>query len=348
MRRAPAALLALCMSVAAALAQNVPTLHTGDTDVEEALRQSTLDVSDPLAVFRYVFDQLPYRVTVYPTENYYYFRFIHNGQPHTGNLRLAAIDRDRGKLNFVYSEELTDWRPDLEFKRVVLDTTQGVLVERVERLVYRLTFEGKSVLFALNDLSSVTPPPTAVKEGEILLGPIFDESAVRFFLVFNPRLKLFHYVLDESAAAADQFEPAAAAAPVVIGKRTGFAFYRHDGRSILVGVNRRNVELNTYYDGPFDQIPENDIAGEELRDAILAVSPEIRGEIDRLGNFNDNSGRYLIRPYLLYGRVEQLALFHRCVTDRAIKPENRALCFVVGDGEQTKRQPRPEAYKHRR
>ena len=35
-----------------------------------------------------------------------------------------------------------------------------------------------------------------------ILGPIFDESAIQFYLVFNKRLKVFHYVLDESGTVA--------------------------------------------------------------------------------------------------------------------------------------------------
>ena len=60
--------------------------------------------------------------------------------------------------------------------------------------------------FALNDLSSVKPPPDVLKADETFLGPIFDESGIRFFLVFNSRLKIFHYILDETAPVADQFD----------------------------------------------------------------------------------------------------------------------------------------------
>ncbi|WP_163364710.1 hypothetical protein, partial [Escherichia coli] len=79
-----------------------------------------------------------------------------------------------------------------------------------------------------------------------------------------------------------------------VGQRTGFAFYRDGDRKILIGVNERNSRLNTYFDGPFDQLPENFIEGETLREAIVAAAPEIKGKIDRLGTFSDGSGRFLI------------------------------------------------------
>ena len=97
--------------------------------------------------------------------------------------------------------------------------------------------------------------------------------------------------------------------PIQIGKRTGFAFYPFDGRKILIGVDERQSRLNTYLDGPFDQLPENFIEGEALREAILAADPSVKGKIDRLGNFADGLGRYLIHPYLLYRQAGDLAVF---------------------------------------
>ena len=47
----------------------------------------------------------------------------------------------------------------------------------------------KSVVFALNDLSQVKPPAAALAPGDQFIGPVFDESAIRFFLVFNANLK---------------------------------------------------------------------------------------------------------------------------------------------------------------
>ena len=90
-----------------------------------------------------------------------------------------------------------------EVKYRVLDSSHGVTVEKVEPLIYRVSYQGKSVVFALNDLSQVKPPAGALGPDEKFIGPIFDESAIRFFLVFNPKLKIFHYVLDETEAVAD-------------------------------------------------------------------------------------------------------------------------------------------------
>ena len=39
--------------------------------------------------------QLPERVKVYPTENYYYFGFLHDGIRYAGNIRLDASQSRR-------------------------------------------------------------------------------------------------------------------------------------------------------------------------------------------------------------------------------------------------------------
>jgi hypothetical protein len=334
-------------SIAAALAQDRIHLHTNETEIGEALRDGGLVIDDPLAVFAAVLKNLPERVRVYPTENYFYFRFTQNGLGYLGNIRLAAADRDQGKVNFAYNESPTDWNSNPKNRFVVLGAGQGVTVEKAGPLHYRVSHAGKTVNFVLNDLSAVKPPPETMRADEKFLGPIFDESGIRFFLVFNTRLKLFHFLLDETQPAAEQFDTISGNEQIQIGKRTGFASYSFDARKILIGVNERQSRLNTYLDGPFDQLPENFIEGEALRDAILAVDPSIKGKIDRLGNFTDGSSRYLIHPYLLYRQVGDLAVFARCATSKAVAAAKRAACFVIDNEEAQRKSPLPLALKGR-
>ena len=344
------ALLALA-AAGSARAQDRIHLHTNEAEIGEVLRDGGLALDDPLAVFAAVLKKLPDQVQVFPTENYFYFRFTDKATVYAGNIRLAAMDRDQGKVNFAYNEMPTDWNPNPKNRHAVLGAEQGVTVERAQPLVYRVTHGGKTVTFALNDLSAVRPPPEAMRADEKFLGPVFDESGIRFFLVFNSRLKIFHYVLDETSPVADQLMALKSGDPIQasiqVGKRTGFAFYPFDGRKILVGVDERQSRLNTSLDGPFDQLPENFIDGEALREAILAADPSVKGKIDRLGNFSDGSGRYLIHPYLLYRQLTDLALLQRCVTAKAVAAADRAACFVIGDDEAQRKNPQPLALKRR-
>jgi hypothetical protein len=346
MVRAGIMMLALLASGAtAALAQDRIHLHTNEAEIGEVLRDGGVSIEDPLAVFGVVLKNLPEQVKVYPTENYLYFRFTQKGTVYVGNIRLAAADRDLGKVNFAYNEQPTDWNADPKNHHTVLGAEQGVTVEKAAPLTYRVTHAGRTVTFVLNDLSAVKPPPGMMRPDETFLGPVFDESGIRFFFLFNSRLKLFHFVLDETVPVADQFIAPKGNQPIQIGKRTGFAFYPFDGRKILVGVDERQSRLNTTLDGPFDQLPENVIEGEVLREAILAVDPSAKGKIDRLGNYADGSGRYLINPYMLYRQPSDLAVFTRCAASKAVAAADRAACFVIEDDEAQRKNPRPLALK---
>ena len=77
-----------------------------------------------------------------------------------------------------------------------------------------------------------------------------------------------------------------------------------------------NSRVNNYFDGPFDQLPDNFIEGETLREAILAVEPTLTGKIDRYGISPGGPDRYMIGPYRHYRTDDDLMVFHSCATDK--------------------------------
>jgi hypothetical protein len=265
---------------------------------------------------------------VYPTENYYYFYFYHGGVKYAGNLRFDIEDRDRGLVHFNYFKDFSLWQRDETDYSALYGSKDGVEVKKAaDLLAYDVSFEGRTVRFELNDLSGVKPPKGAVRPDETYLGPIFDESGIRFFLVFHPKLKIFMFVLDETVANPDEFVQSEASKRVTIGVRTGFAFYADDysARKILIGVNQTNTAVNNYFDGPFDQLPDNFIKGNALHDAIIAASPEMKGHIDRFGNSPGGETRYLIAPYLQYTDPEELGIIDQCTKEE--KPPIYYNCF---------------------
>ena len=266
------AVLAATAAAAAAQDARPPKLDTIEAYVNEVTRASTLDVKDPMAVLAFVLNSLPDRVNVYPTENYYYFNFYYGGAPYAGNIRIEPGDDGKVTVHFVYYEDWSEWRQESPLTHVVLDASRGVTVEKLERLVYRLTYSGKSVVFALNDLSQVRPPDGVLAPGEIFIGPIFDESAIRFFLVYNTKLKVFLYILDETVKVAEDFFPAGRRNRILVGKRTGFAFYkdRLRDRKILIGVFEANYRLNTHFDN-FSAKLTNNIRADVIRRAVSAI-----------------------------------------------------------------------------
>jgi hypothetical protein len=316
-------------------------LITHEDYVADLRRTADFDVDDIKATFAFVLKSLPDRVQVYPTENYSYFRFFDHGVRYMGNVRLENGTRDQGKVHFTYQIETTAWRDAEKDKlyHALFGAEDGVTVEKVEPLLYRVTFQGRSVLFALNDLSNVKPPEGLLGPGERFVGPVFDDSAIRFFLVYSSRIKAFHYILDETEPVPDQFFPSPMTDRIVIGHRTGFAFYRDEkrNRKILIGVYEGNVAVNNHLDGPFDQLPDNFIQGEALRDALIEINPKLKGTIDRFGSPPGGETRYVIAPYLEYWNVDDLAPFDRCARRHKADEGRYYRCFVIDEDTQKPR-----------
>ncbi len=324
------AVLASGVTGAAAQTADAPRLHLHQDYMEQVMRPTTLDVADPMAVFSFVLNSLPERVKIYPTENYFYFTFAHNGLDYAGNIRLDASDRDQGKVQFAYYEQSNGWLDETPGFYQALDASNGVKLEKLERFVYRLTYKDKSVVFELNDLSQVKPPANALAPSEEFIGPVFDDFGVRFFLVYNAAVNNFLYILDETVDVADDVV-VGPRERILVGKRTGFVYYRDHrrDRKILIGVYAENVQVNNYFDGPFDQLPDNFFQGETLRNAILKVQPNLKGKIDRFGGTPDGELRYTIAPYLLYKEVRELERVDRCASRSHKSDAGYYRCFIL-------------------
>ena len=303
---------------AAQASSGLPKLYTNEGFIEDAWRRSTLDVNDLRSVLAYVLSELPPRVHVYPTENYYYFYFYHDGVRYAGNFRFDVGRRDDGLMEFIYFKESTDWSSDDTDHQATLGKEDGVDVKKVAPLAYKVSFAGESVVFELNDLSAARPPVGSVGEEEEFLGPVADESGMRFFLLFDGLSKVFRYVLDETATVADELIAVEGMPHIVTGRRTGFAFFEDAalGRKLLVGVFAANVDVNNYLDGPFDQLPDNFLEGDELRRALLLARPDLDKPIDRLGIAPGGQSRESISPYLQYFDAGELAPIDKCGAEK--------------------------------
>ncbi len=336
-----AVLAAVILGSAGALAQTAKPGEAGygvrfnQHDLEALRHAPAFDIDDITEVFRHVFAALPEQATIYPTENYYYFTFLHDGMEYAGNLRLDVTDRDDGVLHFAYYPQHTPWGENGEATYRPLSRADGVRVSRVADLTYDVAFEGRSVRFSLNDLSNVTPDRQAIRDDERYIGPVFDESGLGFYLLFDEARQEFLFVLNEELASSEQFTRVHPDHPaLLLGRRTGFAIYedRHAPRRILVGVYLENVRLNNVFDGPFDQLPDNFIDDASLQRAIVAKHPELDGEVDRFGGFRAQEGRYLVTPYTHYSSRTELETLLRCA-DPALDETQFYDCFLPSASE---------------
>ena len=324
-----AALVASICAGSPARADDNP-INFNEAYVDQVRRHPSVDIASLDDVFDYVFSSLADDVTVYPTENYYYFKFLHGGIPYAGNFRLDVADRDRGIIHFAYFSENNPFTEQHLSEHRAFSKEQGVEVRKVDDLVYAVTWKGQTVTFHLNDLRDVRPGEGQIGPGETYLGPVFDESGVQMFLLWNQALEMFLYVLDQEVPSEEYFV-SAASDRIRIGLRTSFAWYqdRYRDRMILAGVRAAETQLNTFFDGPFDQLPDNFLRGEELRQALLTLSPDVDGKIDRIGNSHDLTGRMLVDPYILYQEEEDLVVFDQCAA-AAVDEATYYPCFAIG------------------
>ncbi|MGQ3890163.1 hypothetical protein ACQUW5_14185 [Legionella sp. CNM-1927-20] len=314
-----------------------PKLLTNQNYIENIKLQDQLDLKAVSNVFSFVFNSLPDRVIVYPTENYYYFSFYHNGVEFSGNIRLDALDRDKGIVHFAYFSTFNRWTDELVNQYKPFTARDGVEVVKLGPLEYKISYGKKSVIFELNDLSKVRPPANKIRPDEEYIGPVYDESGIQFYLVYNSKIKRFHYVLNESETVPDTFTHSKENKGILIGTRTGFSFYRddHQNRLILIGVYAGNSMVNNYFDGPFDQLPDNFIRGDHLREAFIDQNPELKGKIDRYGNTDNGSSRVVITPYIHYLYESQLYAYSDC-TKKAKDLNAYYTCFDNLEDENSK------------
>ncbi|MGK0186555.1 MAG: hypothetical protein ACI9R3_002338 [Verrucomicrobiales bacterium] len=263
------------------------------------------------SVFWHVFSRFPSEVHVYPSENYFYWQLDIDGRHLTGNLRFPAGLRDEGIVSFAYSERRVLARAAEDKQRIagraMLGNEQGISLKKVRRGVYDLGYSDHFVRFHLEDLSQSPPDAAMMRDCDAFVGRTFDESGLRFLLMFQAKAKhpYFFWVLDESSSGSAndrfvEFRPG-----IWIARRTGFVF-REDtesgGRKVLIAVNAVSVARNDYYDGPFDQLPENHADKAQLQTRMIQENPSLKGKIDRLGYYieDDPPARVALVRYANY------------------------------------------------
>ena len=280
----------------------------------EGLTTEDVDLSDVDAVFWHVFSRLPDEVTVYPSENYYYFIMYTGKRQLWGNIRLAAGRRERGVLSFAYFEfretpYVTEPRVSLSKFFTVAD---GLLIEELDPFKFRVTYDGRSVIFNLHQLSQEPPNLFRLGENETSIMRTFDESGYQFFLIFNEERNFFNWVLNEEEPLSDNLVPLSE--DLIVGRKSGFAFWideAHDMRKVLVAIRGESASRNDYYDGPFDQLADNYVDVTNISDFMVRAAPSLAGRIDKYGYFTnrDRPSRVSVSPYYVYFSRQALDIY---------------------------------------
>ncbi|MGA2184039.1 MAG: hypothetical protein ABSH47_13500 [Bryobacteraceae bacterium] len=274
--------------------------------------RTNVDVDDAAAVFERVFSALPLRTVVYPSGDHYYFSFPCTRGLIRGNLRLTRELRTGGTIGITYSLGVPGRDKTISVR---LGRSQGLYMIGLGRRAWLCYYHWKFVVFLLNP--SVAAPPIHAKllPGETWATSVFDESGLQFHLIFQQQPPHLFWILNRDLPVAEDFDRTAT--DIAIGRRTRFAFYvdKSNDRWVLVGVDRRNSVENTWYDGPFDQLPNEEIeAGlPGFRKYLESVYPGVRGQIDDYGRYKLlPQSDVAVVPWMLYDNVEDLAFIEKC------------------------------------
>jgi len=289
-----------------------------------------IDLNNEMTVFAHIFGGLPDKVVVYPTENYYYWSFNANGRTIWGNVRLDAGDRDSGVLHLGYFEYDENGKfQDYDGWEKRITAKDGVTVKKIARLTYTVAYKGKTVTFELNDIGMAPPKKAKLRADEVYVGPVFDESGVKFFLVFNKTENHFVYILNEDGAPPETFKDFGKR--VAVGRRTGFAYYRDTAntRKVLVAINGNNARRNNYYDGPFDQLPDNYVDQTNIKKYLELAYPYVKGRINKYGVLTDQKGsRVAVGAYYVYTEESELSFVDSCVKTHGLKSAKLYACIA--------------------
>jgi hypothetical protein len=264
------------------------------------------DFAQPLAVFRSLFEQMPDMIEILPTENYLYFSCRDAaGVQWRGNFCIRANAAASG-LPFYYEKQ---GRGE-ESKYLLIGRGHGLNLVRHDPFLYELRWNGRALEMRLNKPRLSSPAKAKLRDSEVYVGPSYDESGLQFSLLFDLAANCFLWILNDDEAPPEEF--LAVSAAIERGARTQFAFLKDpvNQRRVLVGVADQEIEANSYYDGPFDQLPDNFIAtGEvDLRKYIEMQNPDREGQIDEFGCFKLMPGcRVAITPYYAYQDLAELA-----------------------------------------
>ncbi|MFG0292814.1 MAG: hypothetical protein ACF8MJ_06620 [Phycisphaerales bacterium JB050] len=264
-------------------------------------RSDVPDLEDHGAVLSFLLSHMPSRAIVYPTENFYYYRFQdRDGQWVWGNLRLA--DANAGYLGLTYFHPGSS-----EYQHKIFVDGQDIEIKQAGGgREYEVTFRGKSRVFFLPEVVTQCPEGLRLLDEERYVGRVIDESAIRFHLIFNTSTRSFYYLLDESAGVPDRFM--SASDDILVLERSGFSFYDDSeaDRRVLVGVPLKDIMENNYFDGPGDQVPFE----LNVRDMIYQAYPHtmLHEGIDEHGVVMGTREwqRVAITPYVRYAHLDEV------------------------------------------
>ncbi len=255
---------------------------------------------NPVSIVLHVLDNLPAKVRVLPSERYYYYRFPLGERRVSGNLRFTSAEE--GLLHVGYF----DMHDQSSMGTMTLGADDGCRVSELSDGVYEVAFRGRRVVFELALEFLEVPDDLKLEEDERAVTALLDESGYRFVLIWNETHECLYYILPPDGFVPDELVPFGPEEHhTLVGRKSRFVFYNdvETDRRLLIGVWQRHIMDNSYFDGPFDQVPPH----LPLRPMLERAYPYVKwkGGINEHGVFIERPGqRVAITPYTVYQKLE--------------------------------------------
>ncbi len=165
----------------------------------DRIEANALDLTDRRAVISHVLSGCSQECNVYPSEQYFYYKFQSGERLISGNLRFC--DSSSGQVHFGYFDVY-----DREF------LYHGTLDNRVKGVEIHAADERVSIRIDEIERVFVLAPPQfhgemMVRNGEAIISPVLDESGFNFGLFFLEEGPRFFYALDPGAPLPDRLLP---------------------------------------------------------------------------------------------------------------------------------------------
>lgn len=255
------------------------------------------DFDSPRDMLRFLLARAPEEPVVYPSEQYYYYIFQLGARKVSGNIRFADVEDGTISIGYFDIGNSDDMRT-AEFHDGKDGVTIGYNAERGE---VDLLLDGVGKRFTLDRSFSRHQRPK-LYPGEEYVSGIRDESGYGLDLIYYRPAQQFYYITGGGGGPVE-WRSSVGKQPRLLefGPETRYCFFYHtpSRRYVLVGVHRREIELNSWNDGPFDQVPPRLPIKAMLEEAYPYVK-EVGG-IDEHGNFLSRPGhRVAISPYREY------------------------------------------------
>ena len=267
--------------------------------VPATLPSEDVQFDNPDSILRFVLRATADQNDVLPSERYYYYQFVLGHRLVSGNLRF--VDVEAGILHIGYFDF---WdRSGMHAKSYRHGEGIEVVYDEGNRNA-NINFAGLQRTFTLShDWDDGRDRVTTLPHEELVSG-VLDESGFYLWLMFDTVDHRFYYVLNPDRPLPERiavYDLPSAKMQLQVGVDSRFVFYNDSstGRLILVGVHNDAIARNTYFDGPFDQVPPRLSIKDKLESAYPYV--RFRGGIDEHGNLLQLEGqRVAISPYQGY------------------------------------------------